>query len=799
MADLAIEADGLTKVYGSLTAVDHVHLEVPSGTIFGLLGPNGAGKTTIIKLLTGLSDLSAGNARVAGYDVRTHPMQVKQRIGWVAAEVILDDDFTAWENLWLQAKLQRLVGWKGRAEELLQYFSLSDRKKDKVSTYSTGMRKKLEISLALLHQPSVIFMDEPTIGLDPSTRRMLWELITGVNKEFGVTVLLTSHYMEEADQLCGSISIIDHGRFVASGTPAELKSRVTADLVELETSQLLTAEVPPGPARSHRGAKSRIDLDLADHILRGAPPSLVRVAPYGRDPSDQRRAAEPRDGLPRPDRSEAGPGRYRGPGLSEVLRDDAEGPSVSTETKFVTLPVPAPVLGEGAVGQWSQFSGLYTREILRTFRNPLVLLVTVAQPFMWLAFFGSSFSGAPSGLVRSLFGTSSYIAFLLPGVLSTSMLTIGMFGAMSTIQDKRFGFMKRILLTPTSKATVFLAKALGATTRGLVGIPIMVGAAVLFGVQTGGRPPHVGRLGARTRLPWVWFFLLVPRRDRLEHRLADPGGDLELHHHASHVRERSPPSVSELSILDADDRCVQSGVLLGSARPRHRRVQDAGLDLSGGARDLRRCDGRDRHLGRPSLHARGVTRSPPCSPEPAARLPPGKTAGERSEPDPVLTGGGGGSRDEPLRPKVVEDPAQGHGQGVAPRIHDEVGIEGLLERIVYAGHVGDGALGRAPVDPLRVPLLAHGQGAFQPDLREPRPLDRAGRLAGGLVRGDHRHEHRHAISSQQTGYVTDPASVDLPILPGPPQLRKDHPPDLVPVEDLRLPSGGPQVPRCFLR
>ncbi|MGD0256632.1 MAG: ATP-binding cassette domain-containing protein [Thermoplasmata archaeon] len=242
MPELAIEADGLTKVYGSLTAVDHVHLEVPAGSIFGLLGPNGAGKTTIIKLLTGLVDITDGSARVAGYDVRTHPMQVKQRIGWVAAEVILDDDFTAWENLWLQAKLHRLVGWKGRAEELLQYFNLSDRKQDKVATFSTGMRKKLEISLALLHQPSVIFMDEPTIGLDPSTRRMLWDLISGVNREFGVTVLLTSHYMEEADQLCGSISIIDHGRFVASGTPTELKSRVTADLVELETSQALTPE-----------------------------------------------------------------------------------------------------------------------------------------------------------------------------------------------------------------------------------------------------------------------------------------------------------------------------------------------------------------------------------------------------------------------------------------------------------------------------------------------------------------------------------------------------------------------------
>jgi ABC-2 type transport system ATP-binding protein len=231
----AIRAQGLTKVYGKLTAVDHVEMHVPSGGVFGLLGPNGAGKTTIIKMLTGVTDITEGEAAVAGFDVRRQPLEVKQRIGWVAAEVILDDDLSGWENLWLQAKLQSLGSWKERAEELLRYFDLAERKKDRVGTYSTGMRKKLEIALALLHQPQVIFMDEPTIGLDPNTRRMLWKLITGVNREFGVTVLLTSHYIEEADALCDRISIIDHGRFVASGTPDELKAKVRADFVEIET------------------------------------------------------------------------------------------------------------------------------------------------------------------------------------------------------------------------------------------------------------------------------------------------------------------------------------------------------------------------------------------------------------------------------------------------------------------------------------------------------------------------------------------------------------------------------------
>ncbi len=235
MTQPAIFTEGLSKTYGTLRAVDRVDLEVAPGSVFGLLGPNGAGKTTLIKLLTALVPPTEGRAVVAGHDVLREPYAVKAEIGWVAAEVILDDELTAWENLWLQAKLHRLSGWEPRARELLGYFGLADRARSRVSEFSTGMRKKLEIALALLHQPRVIFMDEPTIGLDPGTRRMLWDLIRGIHREFGVTVLLTSHYIEEADALCDQLAIIDHGRIVATGTPAELRSRVSSDLIEVET------------------------------------------------------------------------------------------------------------------------------------------------------------------------------------------------------------------------------------------------------------------------------------------------------------------------------------------------------------------------------------------------------------------------------------------------------------------------------------------------------------------------------------------------------------------------------------
>ncbi len=240
----AIVVNDLSKRYGNahgVLALDRVNLSIAGGTVFGLMGPNGAGKTTLIKTLTGISDITSGTASVAGFDVKKQSMKVRARIGWVAAEVILEDDFTTWENLWLQARLQDLKGWEERAEQLLQYFGLLDRKDDKVSHYSTGMRKKLEIALALLHQPTVIFMDEPTIGLDVATRRMLWDIVTGIHKEFGVTVLLTTHYIEEADALCDRIAIIDRGRIVAEGTPSELKARVKSDVVSLETSEALDA------------------------------------------------------------------------------------------------------------------------------------------------------------------------------------------------------------------------------------------------------------------------------------------------------------------------------------------------------------------------------------------------------------------------------------------------------------------------------------------------------------------------------------------------------------------------------
>ncbi len=236
MDEITVDVRNLSKQYGNFKAVDNISFAVKKGEIFGLLGPNGAGKTTTIKLLTTLSPPTSGNASVAGYDIIKQQKEVKRNIGWVSAEIILDDDLNVWENLGLQAALQGITNWEENADNLLRYFELTEFKYKNVGKFSTGMRKKLEIAMALLNSPEVIFMDEPTIGLDVGTRKMLWDLILIIKNEYKVTVFLTTHYMEEADQLCDRIAIISRGKIIALGSPTELKQKAGGYAVSLEVN-----------------------------------------------------------------------------------------------------------------------------------------------------------------------------------------------------------------------------------------------------------------------------------------------------------------------------------------------------------------------------------------------------------------------------------------------------------------------------------------------------------------------------------------------------------------------------------
>ncbi|QGP93838.1 Daunorubicin/doxorubicin resistance ATP-binding protein DrrA [Neomoorella glycerini] len=228
-----IELQGLTKHYGNIVAVAGLNLQIKSGEIFALLGPNGAGKTTTVRMLTMLTRPSSGRALINGYDVTRDLGKVKQAIGVVPQQMNLDQELTAWENLELHGRLHKM-STKERQErinELLAYVELEERADDLVSKFSGGMKRRLMIARALMHRPRVLFLDEPTVGLDPQTRRKIWDLIRRMNTE-GMTVLLTTHYIEEAEMLCHRVGIMDRGQLIALGTPGELKQKVGEVAVE---------------------------------------------------------------------------------------------------------------------------------------------------------------------------------------------------------------------------------------------------------------------------------------------------------------------------------------------------------------------------------------------------------------------------------------------------------------------------------------------------------------------------------------------------------------------------------------
>jgi ABC-2 type transport system ATP-binding protein len=317
----AIDATGLVKTFGSLRAVDGIDLEVRQGEIFGVLGPNGAGKTTALRMLATLLPIDGGQARVFGVDVAREPHRIRQLIGMTGQFASVDEDLTATENLWMFGRLQGLRSADSRsaAKRLLAQFDLQDAADKPIAQFSGGMRRRLDLAASLISRPPLIFLDEPTTGLDPRTRGQMWDTIRELVNE-GCTVLLTTQYLDEADQLAGRIAVIDRGRKVAEGTPDELKASVGNSTLQLQLAPDADQELARQIVRRIAGADPvltpepggmNVPLETADgaaDVLIGfreagvgiasvsvAQPTLDEVffaiTGHGADPADEQQAA----------------------------------------------------------------------------------------------------------------------------------------------------------------------------------------------------------------------------------------------------------------------------------------------------------------------------------------------------------------------------------------------------------------------------------------------------------------------------------------------------------------------------
>ncbi|MBP2708186.1 ATP-binding cassette domain-containing protein [Microbispora sp. RL4-1S] len=273
-ADLAVRAEGLVKTFGTHRAVDGIDLEVRPGEIFGVLGPNGAGKTTTLRMLATLLKIDAGRAEIFGVDVAANPHMIRQLVGVTGQYASVDEKLTARENLWLFSRLQGIAAPRARhiATELLGQFGLEDAADKPIAQYSGGMRRRLDLAASLITRPPLIFLDEPTTGLDPRTRGQMWDTIRSLVTD-GCTVLLTTQYLDEADQLADRVAVIDRGRKVAEGTPDELKTAVGNSTLQVQLAE--PADVPTAveivrrvlgsePILSPEQGRLNVALDQAD-------------------------------------------------------------------------------------------------------------------------------------------------------------------------------------------------------------------------------------------------------------------------------------------------------------------------------------------------------------------------------------------------------------------------------------------------------------------------------------------------------------------------------------------------------
>jgi ABC transporter DrrB family efflux protein len=514
----AIRADGVLKSFGATVALAGVSVEIEEGTIFGLLGPNGAGKTTLVRVLTTLLRPDAGQADVFGRDVVHDPAAVRELIGLTGQSAAVDELLTGRENLEMFGRLFHLTPGEARARaaELLDRFDLADAADRPARTYSGGMRRRLDLASSLLTRAPMLFLDEPTTGLDPRSRNQVWNAIRDLVRE-GTTVLLTTQYLEEADQLADRIAVIDHGRVIAEGTGNELKDRVGGQVLEVklggagdrERARAALAAVGCGDPQPSERAD-----ELTLPVSRDGVELLVDAA-----------AALRREGIPVTDLG------LRRPTLDDVFLELTGNPP----SEDGALPAPAVVppvthiKHHSGSAAWLQLTHpnplafrraagdtlVVTRRNLRHFvRQPQLLIFSTVQPIMFVLLFTYVFGGAIEG---SLPGGVSYINFLLPGIFVQSVSFRATQTAVGLAEDLERGVVDRFRSMPMARSAVLAGRTLADLVRNVLIIALMIVVGYVIGFRfSGGVLDALAAIAVVTAfgfaMSWIFAFVALAVR-----------------------------------------------------------------------------------------------------------------------------------------------------------------------------------------------------------------------------------------------------------------------------------------------
>src|SRR6202042_3606032 len=495
MPDSAVHIEGVVKRFRTTTALVGVDLEVGEGTVFGLLGPNGAGKTTLVRVLATLLAPDAGRAEVFGRDVVRDAAGVRELLGLTGQFAAVDEILTGRENLQMFGRLFDLSAAEARrrANELLERFDLADAADRPARTYSGGMRRRLDLASSLLTRPRVLFLDEPTTGLDPRSRNEIWAVVRELVRE-GTTLLLTTQYLEEADQLAEQIAVIDHGRVIAQGTGSELKDRVGGQILEIElvnaaerdNARAALAGIGCGePEPGERLAQLTLPAPRDGlEMIEDAASALRRAEIAGSDL-----------GLRRPTLDDVFLQLTGAPSENGAAAETATGDGQPNRTAPSVRAAPAPGAPRPAARRPSRWRRLSPRELraditdawvvsgrnLRHFvRQPDLLVFSTIQPIMFVLLFTYVFGGAIS---NSLPPGVSYIDYLLPGILIQSVTFRASMTAVGLTDDLKLGVIDRFRSMPMARSAVLVGRTTADLVRNVLIIVLMIIVGYIIGFR----------------------------------------------------------------------------------------------------------------------------------------------------------------------------------------------------------------------------------------------------------------------------------------------------------------------------